>query len=129
MLFAWILVSGTLRIMSLIIYFAPGFGLFSTLHHWRKEQIPFAEQYMNQINANGTLYLYKANITKDQWNEIDRYDYYDNIGPHYSAYTVLALNRYFFFFWILLMVHTSFNVILKLTISRPFRFDSTKLEI
>ena len=124
-LFTWIIVSATLRLMTLMLYFAPGFGLFSTLHHWRREQIPFAGQYRDQIQTNGTLYLYKMNITKDQWNAIDRYDYDDKKGVHYSEYTVVSLDWYFIYFWIIIMVHTSFNIVLKLAISLSFRFDKT----
>ena len=124
-LFTWIIVSATLRLMTLMLYFAPGFGLFSTLHHWRREQIPFAGQYRDQIQTNGTLYLYKMNITKDQWNAIDRYDYDDKKGTHYSEYTVVSLDWYFIYFWIIIMVHTSFNIVLKLAISLSFRFDKT----
>ena len=115
-------VSGTLRIMTLVLYFVPGFGLFSILHHWRKEQIPFADQFRNLINTNGKLYLYKMNITKDQWNQIDRFNYEDKIGIPYPEYTVLPLDQYFIFFWILLIVHMSLNVIIKLAISSSFRF-------
>merc|ERR1711997_429118 len=36
------------RILVLVMFFVPGLGLFSVLHHWQAEQIPFkVSQYTN----------------------------------------------------------------------------------
>ena len=108
-----------------MLYFTPSFGLFSILHHWEKEQIPFASKYRNQVNKTGILYLYKTNITKEQWYEIDRYDYDLETGPSYSEYTVYNLDQYFIFFWIILLVHIFINIVIKLALAKPFRFEKT----
>ena len=123
-LFAWTMVSGTLRLIVMVLYFTPSFGLFSILHHWRMEQIPFASKYRNQANKSGMIYLYNANITKDLWDEIDRYNYEDKIGIHYSAYTVFSMDQYFKFFWIILIVHLIINIIIKEMTSAHFRFEN-----
>ena len=120
-LFAWIIISGTLRLMVVVLFFTPAFGLFSTLSHWRMEQIPFAEQYRNQIETGGTLYLYQANITKEQWNKIDRWDYTNNVGPHYTLYTGFNLRQYFLYFWLILIVHVFINILVKIATSEHFR--------
>ena len=116
------MVSGTLRLMVILLYFTPSFGLFSTLGHWRMEQIPFAERYWNQIEKDGILYLYKVNITKEQWDEIDRYDYENKRAVQYTAYTVFRLDQYFRYFLILLMIHIVINIIIKGVTSPHFRF-------
>ena len=126
-LFVWIMVSGTLRIIVLVLYFTPSFGLFSSLHHWRKEQIPFASKYRDQVNKTGMLYLYKTNITKEQWDEIDRYDYDLETGPSYSEYTIYHLDQYFIFFWIILLVHIFINIVIKLALAQTFRFEMKHL--
>ena len=120
-LFAWTMVSGTLRLIVMVLFFTPGFGLFSILHHWKKEQVSFAPKYENLINENGMIYLYGVNITKEQWAEIDRFDYENERGVHYAEYTVFSLDRYFFFFWILLMIHLVINIIIKGVTSVHFR--------
>ena len=121
-LMVWTIVSAGLRLIVMVLYFTPSFGFFSILHHWKKEQIPFADQYRDQINKTGTLYLYKVNITKDQWDKLERYSIKEKKGPDYHAYTVFSLDWYFTFFWIILMIHISINIIMKLVISTHFRF-------
>ena len=127
-LLVWTMVSGTLRLIVMVLYFTPSFGLFSILHHWRKEQIPFASQYRDQINETGILYLYEANITKEQWDQIDRYDYENKRSIYYSAYTVFRLEQYFRYFWIFMMVHIIFNIIIKGITSPHFRFVNFVVE-
>ena len=105
----------------ILLYFTPSFGLFSTLGHWRMEQTPFAEKYRNQIEKAGTLYLYKTNITKEQWNKIDRYNYNTDNGPHYSEYTGCSLTEYFLYFWVIMFIHVIMNMLIKAATSRPFR--------
>ena len=126
-LLIWIIISGTLRLMVNVLYFTPAFGLFSTLSHWKLEQIPFAEQYRNQIDRSGTLFLYKANITKEQWNKIDRWDYINNVGPSYSDYTGFGLHQYFLYYWIILFFHVLINILVKLVASKHFKKNCASL--
>ena len=43
---------GTLRrILSVVTFFTPFFGLFDILNHWKAEQIPFAVRYYLQIST------------------------------------------------------------------------------
>ena len=128
-LFLWIMLSGAMRLMVIVLYFTPSFGLFSTLGHWRMEQTPFAEQYRNQIEKNGTLYLYQTNITKEQWNEIDRWNNETNVGPDYSEYTGCNLKYCFIYFWVILSLHVIVNILVKLATSKPFRNCGSLVEM
>ena len=128
-LFLWIMMSGTMRLMVILLFFTPSFGLFSTLGHLRMEQTPFAEQYRDQIEKNGTLYLYQTNITKEQWNEIDRWNHTTKSGPPYSEYTGFDLKTYFLFFWVILSVHVIVNILVKLATSKPFRNCGSLVEM
>ena len=38
----WTVFSVTKRLLVLVMYFTPSLGLFSLLHHWQAESLPFA---------------------------------------------------------------------------------------
>jgi len=119
-LFPWIMISATLRVIVLVLYFTPGFGLFSILGHWKSEQIPYGERYRNLTPAD-VLYIHNANVT---WSDMNRWDYSDPtnpIPPPYSLYTAFTLTQYFIGFWIILFLHVCCNIIIKRICSKHFR--------
>ena len=106
-----------------MLYFTPSFGLFSSLHHWRKEQIPFASKYRDQVNQNGILYLSEPRLILPIKNDYDL-----QIGPSYSEYSIYHLDQYFMFFWIILMAHIFINMVIKLALAKPFRFETNNVQ-
>ena len=71
-------------------------------------------------------HLYRTNIIKEQWNEIDRWN---GAGPHYSEYTGCSLKYYFCYFWVILFLHVIVNILVKLATSKPFRNCGSLLEM
>ena len=119
-LFPWIMISATTRVMVLVLYFTPGFGLFSILSHWKFEQIPYGERYRN-LTPTDVLYLHKANVT---WSDMNRWDYSDPTNPTpppYTLYTAFTLTQYFVGFWVIFFLHVISNVIIKKICSKHFR--------
>ena len=119
-LFLWIMISASARVLVLVLYFTPGFGLFSILSPWKFEQIPYGEKYRN-FKSTDVLYLHKANIT---WGDMNRWDYNDPtnpIPPPYTLYTAFTLTHYFIGFWIILLLHVVSNIIIKKICSEHFR--------
>ena len=105
--------------MALVLYFTPGFGLFSILHYWKFEQIPYAERYRN-LTPTDVLHLYNANVT---WSDMNRWDYSDPSNPTpppYTLYTGLTLTQYFILFWIIIFLHVLSNIIIKKICSKHF---------
>ena len=117
-LLAWIIVSASLRVIALVFYFIPGFGLFSTLGHWKLEQIPYSKSLNHQFKYNDTVYLY--NNTPFSWTDLNRYNYFSDIGPDYTLYTYYTLSEYFGIFWMLLFLHILINLIVKIAFSEDF---------
>ena len=100
-LMSWVIFSASARVMAIVLFFVPSFGLFSILGHWKMEQIPYARSLNERIVAyNNTVYLY--NTKPFNWTDLNRYNYTSDSGPHYNVYTYFSLQEYFFFFWILL---------------------------
>ena len=117
-LFIWILVSASLRVYTLVLYFTPSFGLFSILAHWKLEQTPFSEQ----LRQSDKIHLF--NTTPFSWSDIDRWNYTDPsnpIPPSYSLFTGYSLAEYFTMFWIILLLHTYINILVKVAVSEHFR--------
>ena len=72
-LMLWIMVSSSARVMSLVFFFIPSFGLFSILGHWKLEQTPY-NKYMNtNFEKNNTVYLYNS----EAWSSSKRDVYHD----------------------------------------------------
>ena len=96
-IFAWSTFSTLRRILSLIAMFIPGLGLFSILHHWRWDQVPFSVRFeyakRGTLTPDDKIGLYGLNETIC-WAELDRWDYShpkDPAPPPYSIYTLFSL--------------------------------------
>ena len=79
------------RILSIVIFFAPSLGLFSILHHWQEEQIPFKirMQYPEKTKPTDKIVLYNLTDTI-KWGDYDRTNYLDPkkpVPPDYFLYT------------------------------------------
>ena len=126
-LLSWIIVSASLRLMAIVVFFTPAFGLFSILGHWKLEQIPYSQELNKRFGVNNTVHLYKTKPFV--WTDLNRYNYTADSGPDYTAYTKFNLSEYFIGFWILLFLHTYTNLLVKIAFSEDFRkkWTSSKL--
>ena len=129
-LLSWIMVSASLRVMAIVLFFTPSFGIFSILGHWKLEQIPYSDKVNERIQANNNT-IYLCNTKPFNWKKLDRYNYTSFSGPDYTVYTQYALHEYFFSFWILLFLHTFINLLVKIAFSEDFRryWTSSTLEM
>ena len=106
----WSAVAAARRIMAIIVWFLPSLGLFSILIHWKAEQIPFAvrmEAAQDNIMTSGDIIELNGMRRNVSWTDIDRWEYNstnpeNNVAPHYSLYTGLALGESFGVFLALL---------------------------
>ena len=121
----WTIVSSSTRVMAIVFFFIPGFGLFSILGHWKLEQTPYSSTVNDRFQDDNTVYLYKAKPIP--WPEINRYNYTSDSAPHYSIYTYLSLSEYFLAFWISLFLHTCINCLVKIIFSEDFRKSPSPL--
>ena len=94
--FLWTTAAAVKRMMVLVFYFAPGFGLFDLLHHWQLEQIPFAVRKHRNVTINDVLHL--RNIEPMLWSKVDRWNYFDDLKnptpPPYTLYTGYSIGEY-----------------------------------
>ena len=125
------------RILVLVMFFVPGLGLFSILHHWQAEQIPFTVSQstgmqerlhgmLNKTNDGELVYLGKSGPVA--WSLIDRSDYSDlnpltqrPQPPDYDLYTGLRLPQYFLLFVLLYVLQTVAVFITKFIVVKEFR--------
>ena len=99
---------GTIRrVGSLVAYFSPSMGLFSLLHHWQAENLPFTARLEMTNTANNSNDIVNAkvslyNMTEEiSWPSLDRWNYDDPqhpLPPPYSMYTGLSLQQTFVWF-------------------------------
>ena len=62
-LMLWIIFSVSARVMAIVLFFTPSFGLFSILGHWKLEQTPYSETLNERFEAtNNTVFLYNTNL-------------------------------------------------------------------
>ena len=58
------------RILVLVVFFVPSFGLFRLLVHWTNEKVPFAVRQNRTISSNDILHIFgKPSVL---WSELDR---------------------------------------------------------
>ena len=107
-LLSWIMVSASTRVMTIVLFFTPSFGLFSILGHWKLEQTPYSKELNNRFKTNSMVYLY--NTTTFAWTDLNRYNYTSKRAPNYTVYTYYTLQEYFVGFWVLLLIHTYTNL-------------------
>ena len=114
------------RMMVLMMYFTPSFGLFNLLFHWQAESLPFGVS-QKSLWREGVLkqtdHLHLHNNRSVLWSEIDRWNY--NVTPPspppYTLYTILSLMEYFWLFLAFLTLHTLVVGITKFILVPDFR--------
>ena len=58
------------RILVLVVFFVPSFGLFRLLVHWTNEKVPFAVRQNRTISSDDILHIFgKPSVL---WSEVDR---------------------------------------------------------
>ena len=58
------------RILVLVVFFVPSFGLFRLLVHWTNEKVPFAIRKNKTISPDDILHIFgKPSVL---WSEVDR---------------------------------------------------------
>ena len=128
-IFIWGTFAALRRVLSIIALFIPSMGLFSILHHWRWEQLPYRirQEYVNKgftILSDDKVALYGLNETI-YWSDLDRWTYsvdpHKSTPPHYSIYTLLSLKGTLCVAAILLVIHIITLIIVKMATSPDFR--------
>ena len=126
-IFVWGTFATLRRILSIIALFIPSMGLFSILHHWRWEQIPFSTrlEYAKRgfMRSDDRISLYGLNKTI-YWTDLDRWDYSDTqdpAPPPYSIYTLFSLQTTFIAGAALMVVQFLLIMITKILTSPEFR--------
>ena len=126
-IFFWGVFAILRRILSIIALFLPSLGLFSILHHWRWEQIPYKArlEYNKRgfLSAKDKISFYGLNETI-YWTELDHWNYDDNLEPtppEYSFYTLFSLQTTFIAGLALLGIHFILVMTAKINTSSEFR--------
>ena len=126
-IFIWGTFATLRRLLSIIAMFIPSMGLFSILHHWRWEQIPFKArlEYAKRgfLQPDDKIGLYGLNETI-YWTELDRWSYADPQNPQpppYSLYTLLSLRDTVTAGAVLLALHFLGLLLVKTLTSADFR--------
>ena len=121
----WTVFSVTKRLLVLVMYFTPSLGLFSLLHHWQAESLPFSVSQKSRWREGGLQqghHLQLHNNRSVLWSEIDRWDYSASPSPPpYTLYTGLSLRTYFWLFLAILGLHTLAVGIAKFILVPDFR--------
>ena len=107
-------------------------GLFSLLHHWKWEQVPFDIRIENAkkslISPEDQISLLGLNDTV-LWSELDRTDYSDPqypVPPTYALYTLLTLQETFVTLIGLSFVQLLATLLIKVWTSKDFKNESSK---
>ena len=129
LIFAWGTFATLRRVLSIIAMFVPSMGLFSLLHHWTYEQLPFSvrHEYAKRftIKTNDLITLYGLNEAIF-WSDYDRWDYsnpFQPTPPPYSSYTLLSLQDTFIAFLFLSVLQFFTIFMAKMLISQDFRHE------
>ena len=126
-IFIWGTFATLRRILSIIALFIPSMGLFSILHHWRWEQLPFrarleyAKRGFLQPDDMIGLYGLKEKI---YWSQLDRWSYADPMHPQpppYSLYTMMSLQETLMAGAALLTLHFLGLLLVKTLTSAEFK--------
>ena len=131
-IFLWGLFATLRRVLSLVALFIPSMGIFSLLHHWEWDKVPFTVRknfaVRNSLISNDQIKLFGLNETIF-WSDLDKWDYTDPknpIAPPYSTYTLFSLRETFQAATILLSLHILAILVVKIVASREFRRSSNK---
>ena len=116
------------RILAIVIFFAPSLGLFSLLHHWQEELIPFKirSEFPDKTKPTDPIALY--NVSEPIfWGDYDRWDFTDPenpTAPPYEIYTGLRLSHTFFAFIGLAVFHFICILLVKLFKGTNFKMNN-----
>jgi hypothetical protein len=94
------------RISAILIFFAPAFGLFNLLWHWKMGSLDFVNYAIYNLTDNGTLI--KAN---DFFKQINNYD----------ELTGFQLDVFYIVFLIIILSHFFLVTGIKITCSKEFK--------
>ena len=126
-IFVWGTFATLRRILSLVALFIPSLGLFSILHHYQWDKIPFRVRHnyalAHSIFPTDQIKLVGLNETL-LWSDLDRWDYSDPnnpTAPPLSSYTLLSLKDTFLAGVGLLVLHILAILIVKIIASPDFR--------
>ena len=115
------------RVLAVVSFFIPSFGLFSILYHWQAEKIPFKMRldYARKfgVGPGDKIGLFGLNETV-YWSELDRWTYEDALNPqapHYKLYTGLSLKMSFVAFFVISTVQFFCMWFVKNKTSEEFR--------
>ena len=129
---AWATFATLRRILSLITVFIPSMGLFSLLHHWKWEQVPFDIRIelarKGIISSEDKISLLGLNETIN-WQGLDKTDYSDPkypVPPSYAHYTLLTLQETFIALVGLSFVQLLATWVIKVWNSKHFKEEPFK---
>ena len=126
--FAWAVFAIVRIIISVLAFFTPSLGLFSLLHHWQAENIPFKVRFdmigknpANFQTSNILLYNMSEEVA---WSSLDHWDYQDHnnpLSPPYSIYTGMTLKYTYLAFTALFCLKMMLFLVIKICTSEDFR--------
>ena len=121
---AWASFATLRRILSLVTLFIPSMGLFSILHHWKWETVPFKFRHKiaQNISPEDKIRLFGLNETI-LWSQLDRWNYASKIPspPNYDEYTLLTLQWTFIALLCLSIIQFIAIFVVKRCISKDFK--------
>lgn len=123
--FCWGLFACLRRSLSSVAFFIPSLGLFSILHHWQAEQIPYSirKNFPSKISYDDKIAAYNMTETV-YWRNLDRWNYtdlHDPQPPSYTEYTGLSLKDSSYVFLYFMIYQYAALIIVKLFTSEDFQ--------
>ena len=124
-IFCWGLFANLKRLLSIVAFFIPSLGLFSILHHWQAEQIPYSirKNFPGKINIDDRIAAYNMSETI-YWRDLDRWKYTDIQEPKppcYTEYTGLSLKDSSYVFLYFMIYQYAALLMIKLFTSEDFK--------
>ena len=114
-LLAFTTISVTIRTFSYILFLTPCLGLWNCLRHLQGEMYPFLQPYNSKVNVSNEMFHF-GNAPIIPWSKITRWKYigYENAEPpHYTLYTWLTIEQYFFVLLGLLGLNIAWQIVAK----------------
>ena len=107
------------RVGCIVLYFAPFFGFFGLLAHWKAEQIKFEPSVKNLTNF--TYWNEEAQeIQSVPFTDLYRWDNSTSSGPSYSLYTILSLKWSYLIFLVIIALQSVIMICSKRALSQQF---------
>ena len=120
-IFIWGTFATLRRVLSLVALFIPSMGLFSLLHHWKWDQIPFSNYFTERDDFQIRLFGLNETIFMSEVNNWDYSDPQHPTPPPVSHYTLMTLRQTFTAAAGLLVIHIILLTLVKILTSREFR--------